>query len=126
MVADALAISGKAMSVPSLLAVDDADAFFLVRAFGSNLPAYGTGEASPLVASGVEGETGDACAFLSISAKRFRVPPEDSNSFCLRSFSAACFCFQASNFARRSAFFSSSVCVGVAGIYICISTLVVE
>ena len=124
MVADALAISGKAISVPSLLAVEDADAFFLVRAFGSNLPAYGTGEASPLVASGVEGETGEAttgeaCAFLSISARRFRVPPEDSNSFCLRSFSAACFCFHASNFARRSAFFSSSVCVGVAGI--CVS-----
>ena len=39
MVADALAISGKAMSVPSLLALEDADAFFLDRAFGSNLPA---------------------------------------------------------------------------------------
>lgn len=35
----ALAFSGKAMSVPSLLALDDADAFFLDRAFGSNLPA---------------------------------------------------------------------------------------
>ena len=39
MVADALAISGKAMSVPSLLAPEDADAFFLDKAFGSNLPA---------------------------------------------------------------------------------------
>ena len=121
MVADALAISGKAISVPSLLALEDADAFFLEIAFGSNLPAYGMGEASPLVAAGVEGETGEAaagetCAFLSISARRPLVPPEASSSFCLRSFSAACFCFHASNFARRSAFFSSSVCVGVAGI----------
>ena len=39
MVADALAISGKAMSVPSLLAPEDADVFFLDKAFGSNLPA---------------------------------------------------------------------------------------
>lgn len=39
MVADALAISGKAMSVPSLLVLEVADAFFLDRAFGSNLPA---------------------------------------------------------------------------------------
>ena len=39
MVADALAISGKAISVPSLPALEDADAFFLEIAFGSNLPA---------------------------------------------------------------------------------------
>ncbi len=39
MVADVLALSGKAISVPSLLVLVDADVFFLDSALGSNLPA---------------------------------------------------------------------------------------
>ncbi len=114
--ADVLAISGMAISVPSLFVPDEAAAAFLAIALGSNLPAYGAGDAG--VSTGVAGDMGeataDSCAFLSISASRLRVPPEASSSFCLRSFSAACFCFHASSFASLSAFFASSVCVGVA------------
>lgn len=116
--ADVLAIFGMAMSVPSLFVADEAAAAFLAIALGSNLPAYGAGDAGAVVSAGVagdigEGIAGESCAFLSISASRLRVPPEDSSSFCLRSFSAACFCFQASNFASLSAFFASSAFVGV-------------
>ena len=86
-VADALAISGKAISVPSLVIPVELFVAFFAIALGSNLPAYGTGEASPL---GVVGERGDAAtgdaiaggenagelaAFLSISSSRFRVLP---------------------------------------------------
>ena len=39
LVADALAISGKAISVPSLLVLDEAVVAFMAIAFGSNLPA---------------------------------------------------------------------------------------
>jgi len=113
LVADALAVCGRAMSVPSLLVFNEAVVAFLAMALGSNLPAYGAGEASPFVAVGVAGDIGDATtsgpwAFLYSSASRFRAPPEDSSCFCLRSFSAACFCFQASSLASLSAFFASS------------------
>lgn len=49
---------------------------------------------------------------LSISSKIFLLPPAAANSFCFRSRSAACFCFQASSFASLSAFFSASVGAG--------------
>lgn len=118
--ADVLAISGIAMSVPNLFVADDAAAAFLAIALGSNLPAYGAGDAGAVVSTGVAGETGEgtagkSCAFLSISARRLRVPPEYSSSFCLRTFSAACFCFQASSLASLSAFFVSSVCEETGG-----------
>ena len=115
-VADALAISGSATSVPSLaVPVEPLVAFFAI-ALGSNFPAYGIGEASPLGASGdgIDTTTGELAAFLSISSRIFRVPLEASSSFCFRSLSAACFCFHATSLDRRSAFFSSSV--GPAGV----------
>lgn len=131
-VADALTFCGKATSVPSFEAAVVAEEAFFAIALGSNFPAYGTGAASSW---GVSGDPGDAtageatagdatagdlaadgsCAFLSISSSKPRVPPAASSSFCFRSFSAACFCFHASNLARRSAFFSSSVCFGGGG-----------
>ena len=112
-VADAFGISGNATSVPSLLALDEAAAAFLAIALGSNFPAYGAGDGGVAVSIGVAGDAGEAAfgvawLFLSISASRERVSVEVSSSFCLRSFSAACFCFQASNLASRSAFFASS------------------
>lgn len=123
-VADALAISGKATSVPSFVAPVVLAVAFFAMALGSNFPAYGVGDASPF---GVAGDLGDggadeACigepwAFLSIWSSRFRVPAAPSDSFCLRSRSAACFCFHASNLANRSAFFSSSVCKGGGGFF---------
>lgn len=136
-VADDLTFCGRATSVPSFEAAVVAEEAFFAIALGSNFPAYGTGAAS---SGGVFGDAGDAiagevtageatadeatagdlaadgsCAFLSISSSKPRVPPAASSSFCFRSFSAACFCFQASSLARRSAFFSSSVCFGGGG-----------
>jgi hypothetical protein len=113
-VADALAISGRGTSFPRVVApVVDAVAF-LAMAFGSNLPVYRGGEASPLTSEGESGDTtaGELAALLSISSRRVRVPPVAASSFCFRSLSSACFFFQASSFANRSAFFSSSVCAG--------------
>jgi len=135
MVADALTFCGKATSVPSFEAAAVVEEAFFAIALGSNFPAYGTGAASSWGVSGDAGDAGDAtagetnagdatagdsaadgsCAFLSISSSKPRVPPAASSSFCFRSFSAACFCFHASSLARRSAFFSSSVCFGGGG-----------
>lgn len=110
--ADALAISGKAISVPSFVVVDEPLVAFFTMALGSNLPAYGVGKASSSIVIGDLGEAAvdEMVAFLSISSRRLRVPPEASSSFCLRSLSTACFCFQASSLASLSAFLSSSVC----------------
>lgn len=112
-IADALAISGSATSFPSVVKPAEAAIALLAMALGSNFPAYGTGEASPLAVAvaGDFGDSvmGDAVAFLSISSRRLRVPPAASSSLCLRALSAACFCFQASTLASFSAFFSSSV-----------------
>lgn len=70
---------------------------------------------------GVAGDCGEPTAgdrpdFLSISSRMLLAPPAAAASRCFRSLSAACFCFQASNFASLSALFSSSVGAVGAGV----------
>lgn len=115
---DDLALAGTATSLPSGAgSVEDAGVFFAI-AFGSNLPVYGPGAASVLGGAGDCGDAvvGDAPDLLSIWSRMLLAPPEAASSFCFLSRSAACFCFQASNLARRSAFFSSSVWAAGAGV----------
>ena len=107
MVADALDCSGSVISVPNFDA-PCVDAWaFLAIAFGSNLPAYGAGDAGD---SGDPSLTGvAAAAFLSMSSSKLRVPAADWSSFCLPSCCwALTFCFHASSFASRAFLASSS------------------
>lgn len=111
-----LAESGTAMSLPSRDGTDDVPEACFAIAFGSNFPVYSDGDASldPVAGDWGDATAGDKPDLLSISFSMFRAPPVVASSRCLRSRSAACFCFQASNFASRSAFFSSSVCAAEA------------
>lgn len=106
-----LAESGTATSFPSKEGAVEAARGFFVMAFGSNFPVYEGASTSLGAAMGDCGEptAGDNPDLLSISSKILRAPPEAASSLCFRSRSAACFCFQASNFASLSTFFSSSV-----------------
>ena len=109
---------GTATSLPNTAGVAGVEDALFAIAFGSNFPAYGPGVAStPDVAvAGDWGEltAGDKPDFRSISSKILLAPPAAAASRCLRSFSAACFCFQASSLASLSALFSSSVGTAVA------------
>lgn len=98
--------------MPSAFALFELPVAFLAMALGSNFPAYGAGEASPLVIAGVatvgdigEAIDGDAAALLSIWSRRV-LPPVASDSFCFCASAAACFAFHASSLASLSAFSS--------------------
>lgn len=110
-VADALAVCGTATSSPSTAGVAAAGAAFFAIAFGSNFPAYSSGVMSLAGTAGDCGEStaGDTPDFWSISSNILFGSAAAADSRCFRSFSAACFCFHASNLASLSARFSSSV-----------------